>query len=90
MIEPNELRRGNWVKYNNVTLQWDENMGRAVAKSGNYKNLFPIPVTAAMIKEASEDYRGFDFSDCRYLHTLQNTYYSLTGEEFTVAFSITI
>lgn len=123
MIQPNELRLLNWVKYDNryfqihsiayvfPTLNTDE-FGIGVV---DYNNIQPIELTPDILEAAgfdSENYMFikdvfdsriaicYDYGDrqcgvgfsqrhmfwtnCKYLHQLQNLYWCLCGQELQI------
>lgn len=110
MIDPRELRLGNWVKnkyddLEQITLDSFDLIGKQQAV------YFPIPLTARLfvkcgflgdnngfvhpkltnitIKEENNDYIICDSSDTKvaiikYVHTLQNLFFSLLIEELEI------
>lgn len=122
MIQPNELRLLNWVKYDNryfqihsiayvfPTLNTDE-FGIGVV---DYNNIQPVELTSDILEAAGckkdvidgwnlwingnlfvirklISLNGYTLSvgdyclcDMEYLHTFQNAYYCLTGEELQI------
>ncbi|HEY9701610.1 MAG TPA: hypothetical protein V6C58_04150 [Allocoleopsis sp.] len=99
MISANELRIGNWVKYDNryfqihsiadifPTLNTDE-FGIGIV---DYNNIEPAEITTEILEAAGfENKMELYFNgkwtniEIKYLHQLQNLYHALTGEELEI------
>jgi len=87
-IKPNELRLGNWVKWDNA----DNYFQIESVNENSGDEIDPIPLTPKILnnlgygtetfKVYAKHWFGKDYKElCRYVHQLQNVHFIATGVE---------